>query len=47
MPESDEFLTVDEVAARLKVNPQTVRNWIDRGQLDAAGWGSSGPHPGA
>jgi excisionase family DNA binding protein len=32
---TDEFLTVDEVAARLKVNPQTVRNWIDRRALPA------------
>jgi excisionase family DNA binding protein len=32
---SDDLLTVDEVANELKVNPQTVRNWIDRGQLPA------------
>jgi excisionase family DNA binding protein len=32
---TDDFLTVDEVAARLKVNSQTVRNWIDRGALPA------------
>ena len=25
----DEFLTVNEVAATLKLNPQAVRNWID------------------
>jgi excisionase family DNA binding protein len=24
----DEFLTVEEVAKRLKLNQQTVRNWI-------------------
>jgi hypothetical protein len=24
----DEFLTVAEIAAQLKVNQQTVRNWI-------------------
>src|SRR5690349_17829786 len=29
----DELLTVDEVAKILRVNPQTVRNWIDRGEL--------------
>jgi excisionase family DNA binding protein len=29
----DRFLTVDEVATQLKVVPQTVRNWIDRGEL--------------
>jgi hypothetical protein len=28
---ADEFLTVNEVARTLKLNPQTVRNWIDRG----------------
>jgi excisionase family DNA binding protein len=31
----DEFLTVAEVAAVLKLNQQTVRNWIDRGELPA------------
>lgn len=31
----DEFLTVFEVAALLKVNQQTVRNWIDAGKLPA------------
>jgi excisionase family DNA binding protein len=29
------LLTVPEVAEWLKVNPQTVRNWIDRGELPA------------
>ena len=27
---SDEFLTVAEIAVTLKLNQQTVRNWIDR-----------------
>jgi excisionase family DNA binding protein len=31
----DEFLTVAEVAGVLKLNQQTVRNWIDRGELPA------------
>jgi excisionase family DNA binding protein len=31
----DSFLTVDEVAQTLRINPQTVRNWIDRGSLRA------------
>lgn len=31
----DSFLTVAEVAELLKLNPQTVRNWIDRGELPA------------
>jgi excisionase family DNA binding protein len=30
-----ELLTVSEVAARLKLNPQTVRRWIRRGTLPA------------
>jgi excisionase family DNA binding protein len=31
----DSFLTVAEVAELLKLNPQTVRNWIDRGERPA------------
>ncbi len=31
----DEFLTVAEVAGILKLNPQTIRNWIDAGTLPA------------
>lgn len=31
----DEFLTVAEVAALLKLNQQTIRNWIDAGTLPA------------
>ncbi len=31
----DRFLTVAEVAALLKLNQQTVRNWIDQGSLPA------------
>ena len=31
----DTFLTVAEVAELLKLNQQTVRNWIDRGSLPA------------
>jgi excisionase family DNA binding protein len=31
----DEFLTVAEVASILKLNQQTVRNWIDQGSLPA------------
>jgi excisionase family DNA binding protein len=36
----DEFLTVDEVATMLKLNPQTVRNMIDRAELPALRVGS-------
>ena len=32
---NDEFLTVAEIAELLKLNPQTLRNWIDQGQLPA------------
>jgi excisionase family DNA binding protein len=31
----DEFLTVAEIARILKLNQQTVRNWIDQGTLPA------------
>ena len=31
----DEFLTVAQIAERLKLNPQTLRNWIERGDLPA------------
>jgi len=31
----DEFLTVAEIARILKLNQQTVRNWIDQGSLPA------------
>lgn len=31
----EEYLTVAEVAGNLKLNQQTVRNWIDRGELPA------------
>jgi excisionase family DNA binding protein len=32
---TDSFLTVAEVAEMLKLNQQTVRNWIDQGSLPA------------
>jgi hypothetical protein len=32
---TDEFLTVAEVAETLKLNQQTIRNWIDAGSLPA------------
>jgi excisionase family DNA binding protein len=31
----DSFLTVAEIAEMLKLNQQTVRNWIDQGSLPA------------
>jgi excisionase family DNA binding protein len=35
MPSDEEFLTVAEIAGILKLNQQTVRNWIDQGTLPA------------
>ena len=35
MAESEELLTVAEIAASLKMNQQTIRNWIDNGYLPA------------
>jgi excisionase family DNA binding protein len=32
---TDELFTVSEVAALLKLNEQTIRNWIDSGSLPA------------
>jgi excisionase family DNA binding protein len=34
-PADPEFLTVEDVAARLKVREKTVRDWILRGILEA------------
>ena len=31
----DDVLTAAEVAEKLRLNQQTVRNWIDRGELPA------------
>ena len=36
----DEFLTVAEIATLLKLNDQTVRNMIDRGEIPAVRVGS-------
>jgi excisionase family DNA binding protein len=34
-PDEPEYLKVEEVAARLKVQERTVRDWILRGELQA------------
>ena len=34
-PAADSLLTVDDIARILKLNPQTVRNWINDGYLRA------------
>jgi excisionase family DNA binding protein len=36
----NEYLTVAEIAELLKLNPQTIRNMIDRGELPAVRVGS-------
>ncbi|MBV8717820.1 MAG: helix-turn-helix domain-containing protein [Chloroflexi bacterium] len=36
----DPLLTVNEVAERLKLNPKTIRRWIQSGKLHAIGLGS-------
>ncbi len=35
------FLTVAEIAERMRLNQQTIRNWIDRGELPAIHVGRS------
>src|SRR5450755_4288240 len=37
---AESYLTVAEIAEVLKLNPQTVRNWIDRSELPAVRVGS-------
>jgi excisionase family DNA binding protein len=37
---AEDFLTVYDIADLLRVNPQTVRNWISRGELPAIRVGS-------
>jgi excisionase family DNA binding protein len=39
---ADEFLTVAEIAELLKLNPMTIRNVIDRGDLPAVRWDTAG-----
>jgi excisionase family DNA binding protein len=45
MTDADRLLTVDEVAERLRLNPETIRRWLRAGRLsgvwlgsDSAGW---------
>ncbi len=35
MSQQDDMLTVEEVAKELRVDPKTVRRWIQRGELVA------------
>jgi excisionase family DNA binding protein len=35
-----EVLTVKEAAARLKLNPETIRRWINSGRIKATSLGS-------
>jgi excisionase family DNA binding protein len=34
--EGDRLLTVQEVAGRLRVNPETIRRWLRQGKLEGA-----------
>jgi hypothetical protein len=38
----DKFLTVYEIAETLKVNQQTVRNWIERARSLRCAWAGDG-----
>jgi excisionase family DNA binding protein len=40
VPEPDDFMTAAEVAAILKLNQQTMRNWSDAGTTPAVRIGS-------
>ena len=40
MVSGDEVLTVKEAAARLKLNPETIRRWIRDGRIRAVSLGS-------
>jgi excisionase family DNA binding protein len=42
MEKASDGLTVAEVARRLGVDPQTVRNWIRSGKLPAVSFGPDG-----
>lgn len=45
VPTDDEFLTVSDVAERVRVHPQTVRGWIARSELPAIKDWTNPPHP--
>jgi excisionase family DNA binding protein len=40
MAAGQEVLTVKEAAARLKLNPETIRRWIKSGRIRAVSLGS-------
>jgi len=40
VPNDDAILTVREAAARLKLNPETIRRWIKSGRIRAVSLGS-------
>jgi excisionase family DNA binding protein len=40
MASDQEVLTVKEAAARLKLNPETIRRWIKSGRIRAVSLGS-------
>ena len=39
--EQDEYLTIAEIAAELKLSPETIRQWIVKGELEATRAGHS------
>lgn len=39
MGDEERLLTVDQVAERLQVNPETVRRWLRRGELEGVDLG--------
>jgi excisionase family DNA binding protein len=39
--EQDEYLTIAEIAAELKLSPETIRQWIVRGELEGTRAGKS------
>lgn len=39
---NEELLTVQQVASRLKLNPETVRRWLREGRLRGIRFGGSG-----
>ncbi len=39
METEERLMTVDQVAERLQVNPETVRRWLRRGELEGVDLG--------
>ena len=39
--DQDEYLTISEIAAELKLSPETIRQWIVKGELEGTRAGKS------